>query len=348
MGSISGSEPVRIGVWGVGTWGEKHARVLAALPEAELIGVYDRDPARAAEVASRHGTRAFPTAEAMLEACEAVTIATATVAHRAAAERAAAFGRHALVEKPMAATLEEAQAMRAAAERAGTALQVGHVERFNPALLAARPHIERPKFVEAHRLALFQPRSLDIDVVFDLMIHDIDIVIAAAAQVPTEVSAVGVAVLSGNEDIANARLEFEDGCVANLTASRVSQDRLRRIRFFQDDSYLSVDLFERKVDLLQVDTARLAPLRAKADALTLREAGPGALAAAAIRRGKVEVGEGEPLALELQAFVRSLRGQGAGAAPAEAGFHALSVAERVQSEMKRRTRRWTTRPSVVS
>jgi predicted dehydrogenase len=345
--AASRSEPVRIGVWGVGAWGERHARVLAALPEAELIGVYDRDPARAAEVAARYGTRALPSPEAMLEACDAVTIATATVAHRAAAERAAAFGRHALVEKPMAATVEEAEAMRAAADRAGTMLQVGHVERFNPALIAARPHIRRPKFVEAHRLALFQPRSLDIDVVFDLMIHDIDIVLAAADAVPTEVSAVGVAVLSGNEDIANARLEFEDGCVANLTASRVSQDRLRRIRFFQDDSYLSVDLFESKVDLLQVDTARLGQLRG-ADAKALREAGPGALAAAAIRRGKVEVGEGEPLALELQAFVRSLRGLGAGAAPAEAGFHALRVAERVQAEMKRRTRRWTTRPSVVS
>ena len=375
----SATPKVPIGVWGVGTWGEKHARVLSALPEAELVGVYDRDPARAAEVANRYGTRAFPTAEAMLEACEAVSIATATVAHRAAVERAAGFGRHALVEKPMAATLEEADAMRSAAARAGTVLQVGHVERFNPALIASRPHVSRPKFIEAHRLALFQPRSLDIDVVFDLMIHDIDIVLAAAAQVPTEVSAVGVAVLSGNEDIANARLEFDlmihdidivldcvgavpedvsavgvavlsgnedianarlefpDGCVANLTASRVSQDRLRRIRFFQADAYLSVDLFERQVDLLRVDAAKLREMR------------PDPLAAAtAIRRARVEVAEGEPLALELAAFLRSLGGKGAGAASAEAGYHALRVAERVQAEMKQRTRRWTTRPSVVS
>jgi len=331
------SAKVKVGVWGVGTWGEKHARVLHTLPEAELVGVHDRDPARAAEIAERYGTRAFPSASALLEACEAVTVATATVAHRAAVEQAAAMKRHVLVEKPMAATLEEAEAMRAAAARAGVALQVGHVERFNPAWIASRPQISRPKFIEAHRLALFQPRSLDIDVVFDLMIHDIDIVLDCVGAVPETVSAVGVAVLSDNEDIANARLEFADGCVANLTASRVSQDRLRRIRFFQDDAYLSVDLFAREADLLRVDVARLRA--AKGNPLA---------AAAAIRRSKVEVEEGEPLALELAAFLRSLRGDGAGAASGEAGRAALRVAVEVRAEMKRRTRRWTTRPSVVS
>jgi len=331
------SAQVKVGVWGVGTWGEKHARVLHALPEAELVGVHDRDPARAAEIAERYGTRAFPSANSLLEACEAVTVATATVAHRAAVEQAAAMKRHVLVEKPMAATLEEADAMRAAAARAGVTLQVGHVERFNPAWIASRPQVTRPKFIEAHRLALFQPRSLDIDVVFDLMIHDIDIVLDCVGAVPETLSAVGVAVLSDNEDIANARLEFADGCVANLTASRVSQDRLRRIRFFQSDAYLSVDLFAREADLLRVDVARLR--ESKGNPLA---------AAAAIRRSKVDVEEGEPLALELAAFLRSLRGAGAGAASGEAGRAALRVAEEVRAEMKRRTRRWTARPSVVS
>lgn len=330
-------KPIRVGVCGVGTWGEKHARVYHALAEADLVGVHDSDPARAAEIAERYGTRAFASATALLEECEAVSVATPTVAHRAAVERAAGMKRHVLVEKPMAATLEEAEAMRAAAVRAGVTLQVGHVERFNPALIASRPHVSRPKFIEAHRLALFQPRSLDIDVVFDLMIHDIDIVLDCVGAVPEAVSAVGVAVLSDNEDIANARLEFADGCVANLTASRVSQERLRRIRFFQSDAYLSVDLFAREADLLRVDVARLR--EARADPLA---------AAAAIRRGSVEVGEGEPLALELSAFLRSLRGEGAGAASAEAGREALRVAERVRAEMKQRTRRWTTRPSAVS
>jgi predicted dehydrogenase len=197
--------------------------------------------------------------------------------------------------------------------------------------------VSRPKFIEAHRLALFQPRSLDIDVVFDLMIHDIDIVIECVGSVPEAVSAVGVAVLSDNEDIANARLEFADGCVANLTASRVSQERLRRIRFFQSDAYLSVDLFEREVDYLRVDAGRLRDARANPIA-----------AAAAIHRARLVVPEGEPLTLELAAFLRSLRGGKPGAASAEAGRDALGVAERVQAEMKRRTRQWATRPSVVS
>jgi predicted dehydrogenase len=328
---------IRVGVWGVGTWGEKHARVFHALDEAALAGVWDTDVARAAEVAERYGTRAFPSAAALLAACEAVTVATPTVEHRAAVEQAARSGRHVLVEKPMAPTLEDAEAMRAAAARAGVTLQVGHVERFNPALIAARPHVREPKFIEAHRLALFQPRSLDIDVVFDLMIHDIDIVLECVGASPSRVSAVGVAVLSGSEDIANARLEFDDGCVANLTASRVSQDRLRRIRFFQADAYLSVDLFEKSGELL-----RVAPLPAREGAAEPSRGLP------AIGKSKLAVPPGEPLTLELRAFLRSLRGDGAGAAPAEAGCLALGVAEAVRAEMKRRTLSWSARSSAVS
>jgi predicted dehydrogenase len=330
-------DPVRVGVWGAGAWGEKHARVYAGIPEARFAGVFDRDRARAEGVASQHGTRAFSTPEQLLETCEAVSIAVPTVAHREAAERAAAAGVHALVEKPMAATLAEAGAMIDAAERAGTILQVGHVERFNPALAAARHAIGRVKFVEAHRLALFQPRSLDIDVVFDLMIHDIDIVLQAIGSMPTLVSAVGVAVLSGNEDIANARLEFEDGCVANLTASRVSQERLRRIRFFQDSAYLSIDLFAKSCDFLELDrsligSSRLHPLQL----------------AAAIRRRPIEVSDAEPLALELAAFLRSVRGLGDGAASAGAGRDALAVAESVRAGMKQRARRWAIPQSSAS
>jgi predicted dehydrogenase len=215
--------------------------------------------------------------------------------------------------------------MIAAATRAGVRLEVGQVERFNPALIAARPHVRRPKFIEAHRLAVFQPRSLDVDVVFDLMIHDIDAVLDAVGMTPENVSAVGVAVLSGNEDIANARLEFPDGCVANLTASRVSQDRLRRIRFFQGDGYLSVDLFAKTAELLRLDLARLrpeAPLEA-------------------IRRGPLPVADGEPLSLELAAFARSVRGMGSGAASATAGRAALAVAAEVRAAMKRRALQWS-------
>ncbi|HEY6867561.1 MAG TPA: Gfo/Idh/MocA family oxidoreductase [Candidatus Eisenbacteria bacterium] len=333
--------PVAVGVLGVGVWGEKHARVYHALPEAELIGVFDIDPARAAEVAARYGARAYPSADALIEACEAVSVAVPTVAHRAAAERAAQAARHVLVEKPMAPAVEDADAMIEAARRGGVRLQVGHVERFNPALLAARPHVSGPKFIEAHRLALFQPRSLDIDVVFDLMIHDIDLVLDAVGESPSAISAVGVAVLSGNEDIANARLEFADGCVANLTASRVSQERLRRVRFFQGDAYLSVDLFEKTTDVLRVDVARLR-------ALAPRIASDPLAAAEGIQRARLPVESGEPLTLELRAFLRSLRGEGEGAAPGRAGRAALEVAAAVRAAMKERAARWAARANVAS
>jgi len=327
--------PLRVGVWGVGVWGEKHARVWRALADAgdevTLVGVHDLRADRATEVAARHRCRVFETADAMLREIEAISITVPTVAHRTAAEAALAAGAHVLVEKPLAVTTAEADAMLAAAQRAGRELQVGQVERFNPAVAAARPLVRAPKFIESHRLALFQPRSLDIDVVFDLMIHDIDLVLAFAGQTPESVSAVGVAVLSNNEDIANARLEFPDGCVANLTASRVSQERLRRIRFFQSDGYLSVDLFERTGEFLRVD----------------RNAAPapeGSLARlAGIQRSRLQVLDGEPLLLELQAFSRSLRGCGAGAASGRAGRDALRVAEDVRAAMRRRTLQWTAR-----
>jgi len=321
---------VKTGVWGVGAWGAKHARVYAALPEAELVGIYDQDPARAAAVAAEHGCRAFGDPEALLEACEAVSVATATVAHREAVERSLKAGCHVLVEKPMAATVGEADAMLAAAARAGRALQVGQVERFNPALLAARPFVRAPKFIEAHRLAEFQPRSLDIDVVFDLMIHDLDIVLDVLGRMPRELSAVGVAVLSSNADIANARLEFDDGCVANLTASRVSVERLRRIRFFQGDAYISVDLFEKAGEAFVIqDPGSFKPGRAAPLALL-----------AGIRRTKLTVAAGEPLALELAAFLRSLGGRGPGAASARAGRDALAIAEQVRDAMQRRAAQW--------
>jgi predicted dehydrogenase len=237
-----------------------------------------------------------------------------------------------LVEKPMAPTVEDADAMVVAAARAGVILQVGQVERFNPALLAARPFVRGAKFVEAHRLALFQPRSLDIDVVFDLMIHDIDAVLHVVGQRPTSLSAVGVAVLSQNEDIANARLEFADGCVANLTASRVSQDRLRRIRFFTSDAYVSVDLYEKSGEAFVIqDPQSFRPGQADPFALL-----------AGIRRTALEPQKAEPLTLELAAFLRSLREGGPGAAAADEGREALRVAEEVRRAMKQRATRWAT------
>jgi predicted dehydrogenase len=312
-------------------WGEKHARVYSASRHAELVGVFDQSKKRADEVVKQFGGRVFASPEALLAECEAVSVATPTVAHLEATKQALAAGCHVLVEKPMAVTVAEADAMIDAAEKAGRVLQVGQVERFNPALLAARPFLKQIKFIEAHRMAAFQPRSLDIDVVGDLMIHDIDAVLHLTGRAPSELSAVGVAVLSSTEDIANARLEFADGCVANLTASRVSVERLRRIRFFTRDAYVSVDLFEKA-----------------GEAFVIRDPGsfkPGAVnplaLLAGIQRTKLNVPQGEPLTLELEAFVRSLRGDGPGAASARAGRDALAIAEQVRDAMRRRAQQWS-------
>ncbi|NOT33955.1 MAG: Gfo/Idh/MocA family oxidoreductase [Candidatus Eisenbacteria bacterium] len=344
---------VRAGVWGVGAWGEKHARVYHDLygrgVDVELVGVFDERADRAAAVALAHGVRAFETPDALLAGCDAISVAVPTIAHRAATERALSAGCHVLVEKPMAVTVVEADSMIATAERAGRLLQVGQVERFNPALLAARPHVREAKFIEGHRLALFQPRSLDIDVVSDLMIHDIDAVLQFVGSAPEHVSAVGVAVLSPNEDIANARLEWANGCVANLTASRVSQERLRRIRFFTSETYVSVDLFEKTGELVRVDLetvrrligmARAAGIGGSGDASGV-PAGPIA-SLPGITRSSLDVAPGEPLRLELEAFVRSIRGGGEGAASAWAGREALRVAEAVRDSMKRRAVQWST------
>ncbi|MCC6651061.1 MAG: Gfo/Idh/MocA family oxidoreductase [Candidatus Eisenbacteria bacterium] len=324
-------EAVRAGVWGVGVWGEKHARVYSSVPEARFVGVYDQSPERAQAVAAQYGGRAFATPDELLRECEAVSVATPTVAHRAATEQALAAGCHVLVEKPMAVGVADCDAMIAAAKRANRVLQVGQVERFNPALLAAKPFVRSPKFIEGHRLAAFQPRSLDIDVVGDLMIHDIDAVLHLTGQTPVAISAVGVAVLSSNEDIANARLEFADGCVANLTASRVSVERLRRIRFFQSDAYVSVDLFDKSGEAFVIkDPGSFRP--GVVDPFALLEG---------IARTKLEVPAGEPLTFELQAFLRSLRGDGDGAASAQSGRDALYVAEEVREAMRRRALQWS-------
>ncbi len=326
-------KPVRCGVWGVGVWGEKHARVYGAIPEAELVGVYDQAAGRAQEIAKQYGGRAFDSPEALLAECEAVSVATPTVAHRDATVRALGAGCHVLVEKPMAVTVADCDAMIDAAARANRVLQVGQVERFNPALLAARPFLKDVKFIEGHRMAAFQPRSLDIDVVGDLMIHDIDAVLHITGHAPSQLSAVGVAVLSNTEDIANARLEFDDGCVANLTASRVSVERLRRLRFFQGNAYVSVDLFEKSGEAFVIkDPGSFRP--GQVNPLSLL---------AGIQRTKLDVGAGEPLTLELQAFVRSLRGEGEGAARARAGRDALRVAEDVREAMRRRATQWAGR-----
>ena len=245
------SEALRVAVVGVGHLGRHHARILATLPDVTLVGVADPDAARAAEIAAAYGTQPFAAASA-LPAVDAVVVAAPTELHAELAGPFLSRGVSVLVEKPVTRTLEEADRLIALAARHGAVLAVGHSERFNPAVAAALPHVTAPGFVEVHRLSGFRERSLDIDVVFDLMIHDLDVLLAAIGPDVTAIEAVGVPVLSPRIDIANVRLTFASGCIANLTASRISFDTIRKMRFFQPRAYIGIDFAKKDAELYKV------------------------------------------------------------------------------------------------
>jgi predicted dehydrogenase len=238
--------PLRAGVIGVGHLGQHHARLYASLPEAQLIGVADQSVERAKTVADRHGARAFRTADELLLHVDVVSVAAPTSAHYAVAKACLQAGKHVLVEKPIAVTPGEAKELVQLAKQRDCCLQVGHSERFNPVMALMRPHIGQPVFIECHRLSSFSERGTDVDVVLALMIHDLDLVLSLNPGPVEEVRAAGVAVLSSSIDIANARIQFRSGCVANLTSSRVSTNTMRRLRLFQRDNYLSIDFQTRQ------------------------------------------------------------------------------------------------------
>ncbi len=230
-----------MGVAGVGAIGRNHARVLASLPGVKLAGIFDVDHARAAELAAEHGTRAATSLEELASWTEAITIATPTLYHYETGKKLLEAGKHILIEKPITDNTEQALELAALAKAKSLVLQVGHIERFNPVMSLLEERLTSPRFIEAHRLSPFPNRSIDIGVVLDLMIHDIEIVLNLVRSPVESIDAVGVPVLTRREDIANARLRFANGCVANLTASRISPERLRKLRVFQGDAYLSLD-----------------------------------------------------------------------------------------------------------
>ena len=238
--------PFRAGVIGVGHLGQHHARLYASLPGAQLVGVTDQSVERAQTVADRHGARVFRTADELLPHVDVVSVATPTSGHYAVTKACLQAGKHVLVEKPIAVTPAEAHELVQLARQRGCCLQVGHSERFNPVMLLMRPHIGRPLFIECHRLSSYSERGTDVDVVLDLMIHDLDLILSLNPGPIEEVRAAGVAVLSSSLDIANARIQFQSGCVANLTSSRVSTNKMRRLRLFQRDNYLSIDFQTRQ------------------------------------------------------------------------------------------------------
>ena len=249
---MNAHQDLRIGVVGVGHLGSLHAKMLADLPGVRLTAVFDADPARAAGVAAQYGTTASPSLDALLESVDAVTIATTTVAHAEVALRALGRGKHVFVEKPITETIAEAARVCEAAARGGLLVQVGHIERFNPAILALEKYTIAPMFVESHRLAQFNPRGTDVGVVLDLMIHDIDLILSFVRSPVRSVEANGVAVVSDSVDIANARIQFANGCVANVTASRISQRKMRKMRLFQKSGYIAIDFSEGTAEVFRL------------------------------------------------------------------------------------------------
>jgi predicted dehydrogenase len=301
-------------VIGVGALGKHHARILSALPGAELAGIVDTNEARAREIASTVKVPWATAAGDLPWPVDAVTVAVPTESHLQVALPFLERGVAVLVEKPLARDAAEARQMIAAAAGSGAVFGVGHTERYNPAIAAVRPLVDHPRFIEVHRLGTFPDRSLDIDVVFDLMIHDLDVVLSIVPSEVTSVEAVGVAVLTPKPDIANARLRFASGCIANVTASRISRDRVRKIRLFQRDSYISVDYAAQEVERWRL----------------VRTNG----AMPAIDGGKIEVGNEEPLKRELADFVAAVRDKRDPGVTGADGLRALELAQRITDAMQ--------------
>jgi predicted dehydrogenase len=320
--------PVKIGVVGAGALGYHHVRILRELPGASLVGFYESRPERAVQVSAELGVPAFSTLEELLTKVEALSVVVPTPAHHAVAAPALERGIHVLIEKPIAATIDEADSLIAIAKRTGAMVQTGHVERFNRAVRAALPYVDSARFIESDRLAPFNPRGTDVAVVLDLMIHDIDLVRTFVGGSVASVSAVGVPVLTPFPDIANARITFETGAVANITASRVSRERMRKLRIFQQSGYLSLDL--------AAGTGEFYRLRRDVDLAALVRHAQGAQALESfVERIPLEAPEGEPLRLELENFLAAIRGRAEIAVTGDDGREALAVALTIGHEIER-------------
>jgi predicted dehydrogenase len=310
---------LRVAVIGVGHLGRHHARILGAMPGVTLTAVVDTNRARAEEIAASAGSRAAFDARDLIGQVDAATVAVPTERHLEVALPLLAAGIPLLIEKPMARSVEEADQMLDAARHSGVVLAVGHTERFNPAVEKARPLLVDPGFIEVHRLGTFPERSLDIDVVFDLMIHDLDVVLSLVNAEVESIEAVGVPVLTNRVDIANVRIRFANGCIANLTASRISRDRVRKIRFFQPAGYLSIDYAAQKVEVWRL----------------VKGAGP----MPTIEGGDLPVTNEEPLARELADFVDAVRTKRPPHVDGIQGRRALALAQQITEKMTTELRR---------
>jgi predicted dehydrogenase len=310
--------PIPVAVIGAGEHGRNHARQFKKVPGAELVGVYDLIAERAADVAAELAVRSFASLGQVLEEVRAVSIVIPTTDHASVAHRAFDRGVDVLLEKPITRTVQEADELVRRAQEQGRILQVGHLERFNPGVVAAKAVTQGPLFFEIHRLGVFSPRSLDVDVVFDLMIHDLDLVRWMVQSPVRDVRAVGLPVLSDKVDIANARVEFENGAVANFTASRASTEKVRKFRYFQPNEYISIDFARRDALAISVDRTGPAP---------------------GIKFRKLETAPAEPLRAELEAFVDSVRTRCPPLVGGQEGREALALAEQVMDCIEQHARR---------
>jgi predicted dehydrogenase len=318
-----------VAVVGTGDFGRNHARVYRELPGAELVGIVDTDAPRAARVAAEFSTGVFPNLESLAGHVDAASVAVPTVEHASVGCRVLELGIDALIEKPMAASLAEADELIRAASNAGRILQVGHLERFNPGIVAVLPAVNRPLYFEVHRLGVFTPRSLDIDVVYDVMIHDLDILLALVDAPVVDIKSIGIPVLTDKVDIAHARLDFATGAVANVTASRVSTERVRKLRFFQQHEYISVD-FTRQ-DALRV---RVAEPGLPLGGLQVEPAADPKFDFAILPSEREE-----PLRAELRAFLESVRTRRQPVVDGAAGRRALALADQVTAGILEHGRR---------
>jgi len=321
---------IACGVIGVGQLGQHHVRIYKELPQADLVGIYDSDPARMAEIAEAHGTKGYDSLEKLLEDVSAVSIVVPTNMHYETGKKVLSAGKHALLEKPITETVEQGHELVELARAGKVTLYTGHTERFAPALRTARKWVSKPRYIEALRMAGFGLRGTDVSVIHDLMIHDIDLVLSLVDSDIEKVEAVGVPVFTSNLDIANARLSFKDGTIASLTASRVSMDRLRKMRFFQGDAYISVDFIKRDVRVY------------KRKGEKLDEIPPGGVSMLdLVEMVMPAVPDEEPLKLEIEDFLLSTEGKTRPQVTGEAGVRALEVVARIVEDIEGRLKTWS-------
>ena len=343
--------PIRIAVVGAGAFGRNHLRVYRELETAhpelvQLAGLVDESATTRDEAAARYGVPGFGSVAELFAAglkLDAASVCVPTVHHAAVAEQLLNAGLDVLIEKPFAASLAEADHVLALAGSLGRIVQIGHLERFNPAVTAVAERLNNPMFFEAHRLSIFTPRSLDVDVVLDLMIHDLDVVLSLTNSPVREVRAVGLAVLSRKVDIANVRVEFDSGCVANFTASRVSTEQVRKVRLFQPHQYLSLDFARQELLSIDVDPAAAAAFLQRSSPPAATSAGSSGAAlqhpSAGLNLQKFDLQRVEPLRLELEDFLRAIRTRTAPRVTGEAGRAALSLALEINREIKEHAQR---------